>query len=250
MAPILFVLVLLVPATLAAVPTGNCINATLPGILNLGQTALVTALTKLLTCLITPLTGTNFTGALTAFFDVITIVLRTIGFGSFLTFVQSALTPLCALGGTNVVPGCTTLLSGNQTCSAPISITLPDMFNISRCVNQTALLCQNGTLASDQLLLNVIDTITLRVAMASDCCLIISDCCSIAPDCALIVSANRSRISASDPFASVAAGVDADTGVSLSSISSIAASVDSWGGALRFACPSTGFGANVDDVLP
>ncbi|KAH6939809.1 hypothetical protein HPB50_021748 [Hyalomma asiaticum] len=72
-------------------------------------------------------------------------------------------------------------------------------------------------------------------------------CCSIASDCALIASANRSRISASDPFASVAAGVDADKGVS--SIHSIAALVDSGGGALRFACPSTGFGANVDDVL-
>ncbi|KAH6919944.1 hypothetical protein HPB50_029068 [Hyalomma asiaticum] len=99
-------------------------------------------------------------------------------------------------------------------------------------------------------LASIIPILRLRVAMASDCCLIISDCCSIAPDCALIVSANRSRISASDPFASVAVGVDADTGVSFYSISSIAASVDSGGGALRFACPSTGFGANVDDVLP
>ncbi|XP_037522142.1 uncharacterized protein LOC119399399 [Rhipicephalus sanguineus] len=174
MSPVLFVLALLVPAAFASLPTGgNCINVTLPGILNLGQcfgtslnfcstsaSGLVTALTKLLSCLFTPLTSTSGLGALTAFTDVITIVLRTIGFGSVLTSVQSALTPLCALGGSTVVPGCTTLLTGNQTCSAPISISLPDTFNVSRCLNQTLLLCQSGSQATDQLLLNVINTIT------------------------------------------------------------------------------------------
>ncbi|XP_070378940.1 uncharacterized protein [Dermacentor albipictus] len=152
---------------------GRCINVTLPGILNLGRcfgkslnlcststTGVVTALTRLLTCLITPLTTTSISGVITAVADIVTLVLRTIGLGSFLSFVQGALTPLCALGGTTTIPGCTTLLTGNQTCSAPISITLPDTLNLSRCLNQTLLLCQNGAIATDGLLINVINTVT------------------------------------------------------------------------------------------
>ncbi|XP_075724434.1 uncharacterized protein LOC142767095 [Rhipicephalus microplus] len=154
MAPVLFVLALLLPATLGALPTGNCLNATLPGILNLGQcfgtslnfcstsaSGLVTALTKLLTCLATPLTSTSGIGGVTAFTDIITIVLRSLGLGTFLGGFQSALTPLCALGGSTVVPGCATLLTGNQTCSSPISISLPDAFGLSRCLNQTLNVC-------------------------------------------------------------------------------------------------------------
>ncbi|KAL3242980.1 hypothetical protein MRX96_020660 [Rhipicephalus microplus] len=111
-------------------------------------------------CLFTPLFSTSGLGAVTAFIDVITIVLRTIGLGSLLTSMQSALTPLCALGGSTAIPGCTTLLTGNQTCSAPISISLSDTFN---CLNQTLILCQNGSQATDQLLLNTINTITVTV---------------------------------------------------------------------------------------
>ncbi|KAL1469987.1 hypothetical protein MTO96_004607 [Rhipicephalus appendiculatus] len=125
-----------------------CINITLPGILNLGQ------------CLITPLTTTSIAGLLTALTDIITIVLRTSGLSFLLPFLQGALTPLCVLGGSTVIPGCTTLLTRNQTCAAPISISLPDTLNVSRCVNQTLLLCQNGTLATDRLLMNVFNTVT------------------------------------------------------------------------------------------
>ncbi|XP_075559667.1 uncharacterized protein LOC142591184 [Dermacentor variabilis] len=173
MAPVLLVLALFVPVAFASTTTGGCLNVTLPGILNLGTcfgtslnlcstsaNGIATALTKLLTCLFTPLASTSGSGAVTAFLNVITLFLRTIGLGSVLSTVQGALTPLCALGGTTVIPGCTTLLSANQTCSAPISITLPDTFNASRCLNQTLLLCQNGTPATDQLVLNVINTVT------------------------------------------------------------------------------------------
>ncbi|XP_075726255.1 uncharacterized protein LOC142767895 [Rhipicephalus microplus] len=130
------------------------------------QSELVTALTKLLSCLFTPLFSTSGLGAVTAFIDVITIVLRTIGLGSLLTGMQSALTPLCALGGSTAIPGCTTLLTGNQTCSAPISISLSDTFNVSKCLNQTLILCQNGSQATDQLLLNTINTITCLLTSA------------------------------------------------------------------------------------
>ncbi|KAL1487383.1 hypothetical protein MTO96_008007 [Rhipicephalus appendiculatus] len=128
MAPVFIALALLVPAAFAATTPG-CINITLPGILNLGQTGVVTALTRLLTCLITPLTTTSIAGLLTALTDIITLVLSTTGLGFLLTFLQGALTPLCVLGG-------------------------------STCVNQTLLLCQNGTLATDRLLMNVFNTVT------------------------------------------------------------------------------------------
>lgn len=172
MAPVLFVLALLVPAAFAAT-TPACINITLPGILNLGQCfgtslnlctasagGVVAALTRLLTCLITPLTTTSIAGLVTALADVISLVLNTIGFGFLVTTLQGALTPLCALGGSTVIPGCATLLTRNQTCAAPISLSLPSTFNVSTCVNQTLLLCQNGTLATDRLLLNVLNTVT------------------------------------------------------------------------------------------
>ncbi|XP_070380738.1 uncharacterized protein [Dermacentor albipictus] len=128
--------------------------------LNIHVTGVVTALTRLLRCLITPLTTTSISGVITAVADIVTLVLRTIGLGSFLSFLQGALTPLCALSGTTTIPGCTTLLTGNQTCSAPISITFPDTLNLSRCLNQTLLLCQNGAIATDGLLINVINTVT------------------------------------------------------------------------------------------
>ncbi|KAH7936263.1 hypothetical protein HPB52_021179 [Rhipicephalus sanguineus] len=60
--------------------------------------------------------------------------------------------------------------------------------------------------------------------------------------------ANRSRICAADPFAIAAPGVDGYADAS--SIGSNAPSVESGGGALRFACPNTGFSEGVDDVLP
>ncbi|KAH8036458.1 hypothetical protein HPB51_000591 [Rhipicephalus microplus] len=114
-------------------------------------------------CALRRYTSKTGLGAVTAFIDVITVVLRIIGLGSLLTGMQSALTPLCALGGSTAIPGCTTLLTGNQTCSAPISISLSDTFNVSKCLNQTLILCQNGSQATDQLLLNTINTITVTV---------------------------------------------------------------------------------------
>ncbi|XP_077489435.1 uncharacterized protein LOC144100333 [Amblyomma americanum] len=168
MAPFLLVLALLTPTAFAATPT--CLNITLPGILNLGTcfgtslslcsspvTGIVTALTKLVTCLITALTSTSVAGAIAALFQIISLVLNLAGFGFLIPFVNLVLLPLCVITGT---AGCTTLLNANATCTAPISITLPDTLNIGRCVNQTLLLCQNGAIATDRLVMNLINTVT------------------------------------------------------------------------------------------
>ncbi|XP_077491797.1 uncharacterized protein LOC144102386 [Amblyomma americanum] len=96
-------------------------------------------------------------GAITALFQVISLVLNLTGLGFLLTLTDGVLPALCAITNTS---GCETLLNGNTTCAAPISVTLPDTLNVSRCVNQTLLLCQNGTLASDRLVINVISTVT------------------------------------------------------------------------------------------
>ncbi|KAK8774611.1 uncharacterized protein LOC144101658 [Amblyomma americanum] len=167
MTPVLFIVVLLAPSAFAST-TPSCLNVTLPGILNLGQcfgtslslcstslSGIIAALTKLVTCLATALTTTSIAGAATALFQIISLVLNLSGLGFLLSLVN--LTPLCAITNT---PGCLTLLNGNATCTTPISITLPDTANISRCVNQTLLLCQNGALATDRLLMNLINTLT------------------------------------------------------------------------------------------
>ncbi|KAL1485235.1 hypothetical protein MTO96_032093 [Rhipicephalus appendiculatus] len=76
----------------------------------------------------------------------------------------------------------------------------------------------------------------------------ITEWCSIAPDYFVITSANRSRISAIDPFQIVTADVEAG----VSSIESIMTSVGTGGGALSalsFACPNTGFCTGAGDVL-
>lgn len=169
MAPVLFLLAFTTQTALAA--TSGCINVTLPGIAGLGTclgtslnlcttpvSGIVTALTKVLQCLVTTLSTTSLLGVVAALLNLINFALSFLGLSTLFSVVTGLVTaPLCAISG---VPNCLTLLSGNQSCTAPISLTLPSALNVQQCLNQTLLLCQNGAPATDRLVLNLINTLT------------------------------------------------------------------------------------------
>ncbi|XP_077545357.1 uncharacterized protein LOC144158374 [Haemaphysalis longicornis] len=169
MAPIMLMLALTTHTAFAA--TTGCVNVTLPGISGLGTclgtslnlcttpvSGIVTALTKVLQCLVTTLGNTSLLGLVAALLDFINFGLSFIGLSSLFSVVTGFVTaPLCAISG---VPNCLTLLSGNQSCTNPVSLTLPSTLNVGKCLNQTLLLCQNGQPATDRLLLNLLNTLT------------------------------------------------------------------------------------------
>ncbi|XP_075559927.1 uncharacterized protein LOC142591484 [Dermacentor variabilis] len=64
------------------------------------------------------------------------------------------LTPLCS---TVNKTGCAELLSGNETCKEPIYISLPDTLNVSKCINESFMICENGSLTSDSQVQSVIN---------------------------------------------------------------------------------------------
>lgn len=164
-------LLLALTAQTAFAATTGCINVTLPGIAGLGTclgtslnlcttpvSGIVTALTKVLQCLVSTLSTTSFLGVVAALLNLISFVLSFIGLSPLFSVVTGFLTaPLCAISG---VPNCLPLLSGNQSCTDPITLTLPGVLNVSQCLNQTLLLCQNGQPATDKLVLNIFNTLT------------------------------------------------------------------------------------------
>ncbi|XP_077490947.1 uncharacterized protein LOC144101687 [Amblyomma americanum] len=177
MAAVIFVLALLMPAALGAGSPG-CLDATLPGILDLGtclgtSVDLCTAtvedvlgfLEKLIQCLITELTNINAVGAVSAFLDIIKLVFSLLGVD--VRTLTNLIKPLCVVAN---VPGCTTILSGSNTCSQPISIKLPGNLNLEQCLDDTLLVCKNGDLATDELLVNLVKAIAclLNALLGSD----------------------------------------------------------------------------------
>ncbi|XP_077545348.1 uncharacterized protein LOC144158371 isoform X1 [Haemaphysalis longicornis] len=161
MAPIMLMLALTTHTAFAA--TTGCINVTLPGISGLGTclgtslnlcttpvSGIVTALTKVLQRLVTTLGNTSLLGLVAALLDFINFGLSFIVLSSLFSVVTGFLTaPLCAISG---VPNRLTLLSGNQSCTDPVSLTLPSTLNegkvaahspwlCKQCLNQTLLLC-------------------------------------------------------------------------------------------------------------
>ncbi|KAH7943648.1 hypothetical protein HPB52_009672 [Rhipicephalus sanguineus] len=80
---------------------------------------------QLVQCLVTTLTQINAVGAVAALIDIVGIVLGVLGAN--LSGLTNLLMPLCAEVN---VPGCITLLSPDDTCTAPINVSLPDNLNL------------------------------------------------------------------------------------------------------------------------
>lgn len=168
MTALFFLLAIFVPAALVDASSEDCVNATIPSILNLGTCIgttldlceasvgdIVDALVDVVECLVTALLSTNVMGALAALLDIISIVAGVVG--QQLGDLQKLLKPLCEAVN---VPGCLKLLTGGQTCQAPISVTLPGNLDLAKCLDDTLLLCEEGELATDGLVVDLIDALT------------------------------------------------------------------------------------------
>ncbi|XP_077554666.1 uncharacterized protein LOC144169410 isoform X2 [Haemaphysalis longicornis] len=164
MTALFLLLVIFVPAALVDASSQGCVNATIPSILNLGtclKTSLelceasagdiVNALVDVVECIIPALLSTNALGALAALLDIISIVVTAVG--GQLGDLQKLLKPLCEVAH---VPGCLKLLTKGETCKAPISVTLPGNLNLAKCLDNSLLLCEEGKLATDGLVLQLI----------------------------------------------------------------------------------------------
>uniref|UniRef100_A0A224Y0R4 23 kDa family member n=1 Tax=Rhipicephalus zambeziensis TaxID=60191 RepID=A0A224Y0R4_9ACAR len=163
MAPICFLLAaMLMPVAMAT--TSNCLTASLPGILDLGKCLTVSldlctatladvlhAVICIVECLVTTLLTINVLGALAALIDILSVVLSV--FGISLTGILKLLTPLCCV---SKVPGCITLLSGDDVCTEPINITLPGELNLGQCLTNTLILCKAGEPVTDEVLVKLV----------------------------------------------------------------------------------------------
>ncbi|XP_037522101.1 uncharacterized protein LOC119399358 [Rhipicephalus sanguineus] len=153
----------------AAMVTGSsdCIAASVPGILDLGtclgdslelcnatSDEVMATVMQLVQCLVTTLTQINAVGAVAALIDIVGIVLGVLGAN--LSGLTNLLMPLCAEVN---VPGCITLLSPDDTCTAPINVSLPDNLNLGECLNDTLLLCKDGEPVTDTVLLKLVEAV-------------------------------------------------------------------------------------------
>ncbi|XP_037523649.1 uncharacterized protein LOC119400754 [Rhipicephalus sanguineus] len=156
---------MLMPVAMATTP--NCLTASLPGILDLGtclQTSLdlctatvddvLSALVDVVQCLVTTLATINAVGALSALIDIVSIVLSVLGIS--LSSVTKVLKPLCCV---SQVPGCITLLSGDDVCTEPINVTLPGELNLGQCLTDTLILCEAGEPVTDEVLMKLVEAL-------------------------------------------------------------------------------------------
>ncbi|KAK8760654.1 hypothetical protein V5799_028080 [Amblyomma americanum] len=93
-------------------------------------------------------------GTVSALFEIIRVVLSALDLG--LLDLSKVIKPLCEVTS---LPGCTTLLTGDQMCAEPISITLPEELNLEQCFSDTLLLCEDGEEATDSVLLKLVDSV-------------------------------------------------------------------------------------------
>ncbi|KAH6943719.1 hypothetical protein HPB50_025644 [Hyalomma asiaticum] len=118
------------------------------------------AVTQVVQCLITTLTSINALGAVAALIDIIGIVLGVLGAN--LSALTKVLMPLCAVSN---VPGCITLLSPDDTCTAPINVSLPGNLNLGECLLTNLLESSSGGL--DGLACALVELLTGAAANAS-----------------------------------------------------------------------------------
>ncbi|XP_077489452.1 uncharacterized protein LOC144100349 [Amblyomma americanum] len=179
MAPVILVLVLLMPAALGSSATSTqCLNATLPDILDIGKclgsslnlckattTDIVAALVKLLKCLIEALLKLDALSALAALLELVDFILSLIGLD--LVKLSQLLKPLCCVSN---VPGCKKIFKGTETCKTPIPITLPGQLNVGKCFTDALLLCKEGDPCKDEVLVSLVKALVclLRVLLGTN----------------------------------------------------------------------------------
>ncbi|XP_077489451.1 uncharacterized protein LOC144100348 [Amblyomma americanum] len=179
MAPVILVLALLMPVALATnTNPPQCLNATLPNILNL-ETCLgtslelctntvediVAALCKIVQCLISALLELNAVGAVSALLDIIELVLTLLGLDA--VKLTAVIKPLCCVSNES---GCYTIFKGTETCKKPITITLPGNLNLEQCFADPLLLCNEGGACTDNVLVSLVNALLclLKILLGSN----------------------------------------------------------------------------------
>lgn len=172
-----YVLLIFGVAVLPAV-NGQCINVTLPNILNLGEclgttlracpdtsAGLVPDLTRVLGCVlqILPQIGSpvsvlyNVVGLLEA-------VLARLGLSGDIGGLADI---LCRPLGIPLF-SCGTFSPGNIACQEPLQISLPSVFNVGACLNTTLLFCQAGSTISDPILRELLQGVGCILSVAPE----------------------------------------------------------------------------------
>lgn len=109
-------------------------------------------------CLLNALVTTDIAGGVAAFSELASVVVYNVvpkqWANSLHEDMMNRLTPLCS---TVNKTGCAELLSGNETCKEPIYISLPDTLDVSKCINESFMFCENGSLTSDSQVQSVIN---------------------------------------------------------------------------------------------
>lgn len=175
--PRAYVLLLLGMAIFPAV-SAQCINVTLPNILNLGDClgttlrtcpdtsdGLLPDLTRILRCVlqILPQVG-NPAAVLFNVVGLLETVLARLGLSGDIGGLANI---LCNPLGIPLLP-CGTFSPGNLVCQAPLRISLPSVFNIGACLNRTLLFCEEGAKVTDPLLNELVGAIGCILSVAPD----------------------------------------------------------------------------------
>ncbi|CAN7940492.1 unnamed protein product [Ixodes hexagonus] len=167
---------LVLPAANAA--NAECINVTLPNILNLGtclgttlrtcpdtSDGLMSDLENILRCVlgILPQLGDPIQ-VLAGVVDVLEVVLTRLGLSLDIRVLSEILCeplglPIFSCGGLSPI---------NSACGTPLQVSLPSVFNIGHCLNTTLLFCAEGSPVTDSLVRELISALGCILSAAPD----------------------------------------------------------------------------------
>ncbi|KAL1427242.1 hypothetical protein MTO96_017534 [Rhipicephalus appendiculatus] len=158
MAPTMSYVLLVFGMALLPAVNGQCINVTLPNILNLGECLGTT----LRAC---PDTSAGLIPDLTRVLGCVVQILPQIGSPvSVLYNVVGLLEAVVSRLGLSVGP----FSPGNIACQEPLQISLPSVFNIGSCLNRTLLFCEEGSTISDPILRELFQAVGCILSVAPD----------------------------------------------------------------------------------
>lgn len=170
-------LVALGVATVPAV-NGQCINVTLPNILNLGEClgttlracpdtsdGLIPDLTRVVGCVLQILP--QVASPVSVLFNVVGLLETVVSKLGISGDIGGLANILCRPLGISLF-NCGTFSPGNLVCQEPLQISLPSVFNIGSCLNRTLLFCDAGSTVTEPLLNGLISAVGCILTGAPD----------------------------------------------------------------------------------
>lgn len=157
---------------------GQCINVTLPNILNLGEclgstlracpdtsSGLIPDLTRILGCVlqILPQIGSP----VSVLYNVVGLLEAVVSRLGLSADIGGLTDILCNPLGIPLF-SCGTFSPGNIACQEPLQISLPSVFNIGSCLNRTLLFCEEGSTISDPILRELFEAVGCILSVAPD----------------------------------------------------------------------------------